>query len=290
MLLYRLEDYQKTKIPLAVWLESPSRLYQKKHIHDCFEIVLVCKGTGWCAIDGQRFPMLHQDLYVLRPGSLHEFTNRSGMLFYNVMFSPRLLTKTEKETFRPLLEKSGKYTLPGTVYDRLNSLLSDLTSELQFSRPGQSLAVKARFLCFLIELLRNLRMDEWGQKRQNPLTDASLLDVIARRCREKLTLDDLARVTGGSPEYAGRLFKQLTGVTFTNYLARMRIDIACGELKNSASSITEIAAGLGYYDIAYFDKCFRRIIGVSPKTYREGMRRKSSARGRITASSVSSAD
>ena len=82
------------------------------------------------------------------------------------------------------------------------------------------------------------------------------------------TLDDLAAVTGGSPEYAGRLFKKLTGITFSNYLTRCRIELACVRLKNTSASVSEIAAELGYYDIAYFDKCFKKIIGIAPSRYR----------------------
>ena len=98
-----------------------------------------------------------------------------------------------------------------------------------------------------------------------------MLDMVAVRCREKLTLDDLAGITGGSPEYAGRLFKKMTGITFSDYLTRCRIGLACVQLKNSAVSISEIAADLGYYDLAYFDKSFKKILGISPRTYRTNL-------------------
>ena len=269
MLLFQLKEYQKTELPISAWLENPDRLYQKEHVHDCYEMVLVCRGTGWCAVNGRRFPMLHGDLYVLRPGDLHEFTNNPGMRFYNVMFSDGMLSAAEIKILEPVLKKYGKYTFSASVFDRLTSLLAELCSELQFSRPGQNLAVKAVFLRFLLELLRNRRIVPLPkQPGGDPRPAARLLDLVIERCREKLTLDDLASVTGGSPEYAGRLFKKLTGITFSDYLARCRIELACVRLKNTSASISEIAAELGYYDIAYFDKCFKKIIGITPSTYR----------------------
>ena len=269
MLLFRLKEYQKNKLPVTVWLESPDHLYQKPHVHDCYELVLVCRGTGWCAVNGRRFPMLRGDLYVLRPGDLHEFTNNPGMQFYNVMFSGAMLTPDEMKIFAPVLEEYGKYTFASAVFDRLTSLLAELSSELQFSRAGQELAVKSLFLRFLLELLRNRRIDPLPkQKDEDPRPAARLLDMVAVRCREKLTLDDLAQVTGGSPEYAGRLFKRQTGITFSEYLTRCRIGMACVRLQNPAVSISEIAAELGYYDLAYFDKCFKKVLGISPRTYR----------------------
>ena len=152
MLLFRLKEYQKTELPIAAWLESPDRLYQKQHVHDCYEMVLVCRGTGWCAVNGRRFPMLRGDLYMLRPGDLHEFTNNPGMRFYNVMFSDGMLSAAELKIFKQVLDEYGKYTFSAAVFDRLSSLLAELSSELQFSRPGQNLAVKSLFLRFLLEL------------------------------------------------------------------------------------------------------------------------------------------
>ena len=269
MLLFRLKEYQKTELPIAAWLESPDRLYQKQHVHDCYEMVLVCRGTGWCAVNGRRFPMLRGDLYMLRPGDLHEFTNNPGMRFYNVMFSDGMLSAAELKIFKQVLEEYGKYTFSAAVFDRLSSLLAELSSELQFSRPGQNLAVKSLFLRFLLELLRNRKIDSLPkQKEEDPRPAARMLDMVAVRCREKLTLDDLAGITGGSPEYAGRLFKKMTGITFSDYLTRCRIGLACVQLKNSAVSVSEIAADLGYYDLAYFDKSFKKILGISPRTYR----------------------
>ena len=269
MLLFRLKEYQKTELPISVWLESPDRLYQKQHVHDCYEMVLVCRGTGWCAVNDRRFPMLHGDLYVLRPGDRHEFTNNPGMRFYNVMFSDGMLSAAELKIFKQVLEEYGKYTFSAAVFDRLSSLLAELSSELQFSRPGQNLAVKSLFLRFLLELLRNRKIDSLPkQKEEDPRPAARMLDMVAVRCREKLTLDDLAGITGGSSEYAGRLFKKMTGITFSDYLTRCRIGLACVQLKNSAVSISEIAADLGYDDLAYFDKSFKKILGISPRTYR----------------------
>lgn len=278
MQLYELKNYQKTSLPLAAWLERPSRLYQVEHRHDCYEMVVVRTGTGWCAVNGQRFPMLRGDLYVLRPEDLHEFTNNPGMRFYNLMFLPSIFSEAEAAVLRPLLDWHGKYLLPCAAFDRVDPILAELCDELAANRPGDTVAAKALFLRFLVELLRLPTQESIAASRyaKNPRLTARLLAFVAEHYREKVTLHDLARETGGSPEYAGRLFKSLTGSTFTNYLIQFRIDLACSKLENTGATITEIATETGFFDTAYFDKCFRKLLGISPQAYRKQFSRPSS--------------
>lgn len=269
MLLYEIKNYQTTALPLAAWLERPSSLYQEPHVHDCREMVVVRTGTGWCAVNGQRFPMLRGDLYVFSPQDLHEFTNTPGMRFYNVMFADSLFTAEEAELLLPIFRWHGKISLPCAVFDRVDHLLAELCAELDGERPGCTVAAKSLFLRFLVELLRLPKEEDAGENDgSDPLQASRLLAFVAEHYREKLTLKDLARREGGSPEYVGRRFKSLTGITFSNYLIQYRIDLACAMLENGAESISQIAAGLGFFDTAHFDKCFRKILGVSPAAYR----------------------
>ena len=175
----------------------------------------------------------------------------------------------EKELFSPLLAGDSRYTIPPVYRERLTLLLSELTSELKEGLYGVQVAARAHFICFMAGLLRYCSASpDIGEKSDRQKMISRMFDLISRRYREKLTLDDLAAVTGGSSEYAGRLFKKLTGMTFTAYLNRYRIDMACVELEKDQNTISEIAVDLGYFDTAYFDKCFKRIIGMSPISYR----------------------
>ena len=269
MLLYEIKNYQTTALPLAAWLERPSSLYQEPHVHDCREMVIVRTGTGWCAVNGQRFPMLRGDLYIFAPQDLHEFTNTPGMRFYNVMFADSLFTKEEAELLLPLFRRHGKVSLPCAVFDRVDHLLAELCAELDGERPGCTVAAKSLFRRFLVELLRLPKEEDAGENDgRDPLLASRLLAFVAEHSQEKLTLSDLAHRIGVSSEYAGRLFKSLTGIPFSNYLIQYRVDLACARLENSADSISQIAAELGFFDASYFDKCFRKVLGVSPATYR----------------------
>lgn len=64
-------------------------------------------------------------------------------------------------------------------------------------------------------------------------------------------------------------FKEWAGVSPNEYRINMRISAAKSMLRNSAISIREIAAQVGFSDPYYFSRCFRRAVGVSPRAWRE---------------------
>lgn len=71
-----------------------------------------------------------------------------------------------------------------------------------------------------------------------------------------------------SPIYLGRLFKSNTGVNFTDFVNDCRIEHAAELLINTELKITSICNDVGYKDINYFIKVFRRKKGMTPSEYR----------------------
>lgn len=85
---------------------------------------------------------------------------------------------------------------------------------------------------------------------------------------EQLTLNSLAKIYNFSPIYLGRLFKKETGTAFNEYLNIFRVNMARHYIEHGSGMIYEIAEKCGYNDVNYFYKCFKNIVGVTPKEYR----------------------
>ena len=100
------------------------------------------------------------------------------------------------------------------------------------------------------------------------LTDA--LSYIRSHHMYNLTLDDVAAQVHVSPFYLSHMFKEKLGVTFVEYLTRVRIEMAKNYLLNTQLPITAIAEKVGYEDASYFGKVFRKTTGVTPKGFRRG--------------------
>jgi len=94
---------------------------------------------------------------------------------------------------------------------------------------------------------------------------------IALHHAEQLGLRDVALAVKMSPYYFCKVFKHGTGLTFTEYLARRRIESAKRLLLNSHTRISEAAYAAGFQSLSQFNRVFRRIAGEAPSRYRESL-------------------
>lgn len=93
--------------------------------------------------------------------------------------------------------------------------------------------------------------------------------ILAERCCEALGVGDVAEALGLSKNYFGQLFKSETGSTVSEYLNLLRIDQAKKLLRQTNLKIYEIAYKIGFSDHFYFSIVFKKLVGISPKEYRE---------------------
>jgi len=85
---------------------------------------------------------------------------------------------------------------------------------------------------------------------------------------EGLSLSAVSRSVNTSPYYFCKVFKRSTGLTFTIYLARVRVERAKTLLLNPHVRVSEAAFQVGFQSLSQFNRMFRRITGESPTTYR----------------------
>lgn len=87
--------------------------------------------------------------------------------------------------------------------------------------------------------------------------------------QEKISLDEAAQAVNASTRHFCKVFKAATGITFTDYLARVRVEKAKHLLLNPNLRISEIAFETGFESISQFNRSFKRITNQSPSQYRE---------------------
>jgi len=90
------------------------------------------------------------------------------------------------------------------------------------------------------------------------------------RAAKKLCLATVAKAVNTSTFYFCKLFKRATGLTFTQYLARVRIEKAKSLLLEPHRRINEVAYDVGFQSLTHFNRVFKEIVGRSPSSYRQG--------------------
>lgn len=111
------------------------------------------------------------------------------------------------------------------------------------------------------------------QYRQENRVIETVKAYILQHYTEELELSKLAEAVYLTPSYLSKLFKTETGETITDFLISVRIDRAKELLRDrSALKTYEIGEKVGYADPAYFNKVFKKVVGCTPKEYRDRAR------------------
>jgi AraC-like DNA-binding protein len=93
-------------------------------------------------------------------------------------------------------------------------------------------------------------------------------DLIESRQQEDLSVGDVAKMLNISVFYFCKVFRKATGLTFTEYLAQVRVAKARNLLQNPHVRISEVAFEVGFQSITHFNRVFRKLTGESPTAFR----------------------
>lgn len=94
------------------------------------------------------------------------------------------------------------------------------------------------------------------------------LQYIHHHIGSKITLTDMADLVHLSPSYFSRLFSGEMGISFSDYVAKTKIEYAKNMLLEYNQTITSVAQKLGFHDVSYFIKVFRKFENTTPHEYK----------------------
>ena len=140
--------------------------------------------------------------------------------------------------------------------DDMTSIIKEIESVSKFESLLKYIKQK------LTELFAQYRMNE---------NVASVLEVIGRDYQKDLSLKDISKELFINPVYLGQLIKRETNSTFAELLNKQRIKAAQQLLLSTNDSIEDVCYAVGYSNVGYFYKVFRKLCGKSPKAYRQQM-------------------
>jgi len=94
------------------------------------------------------------------------------------------------------------------------------------------------------------------------------VEYLREHFRDKISIENLAKVAGLSSRQFGRCFAEAYGISPQTFLIKMRVQAACELLRNSNDELADIAMSLGFYDQSSFTLQFRQHMGQTPRRYR----------------------
>lgn len=155
----------------------------------------------------------------------------------------------------PLRLKLGCYDL---IHEKLKMIILQWTEHT----PYYELMTETLLMQLLIEISR-----EYDQKLisgdKHQLVDM-MKNYIQRNYNQRISKEQLGEVIERTPNYAANLFKSVTNQTISDYVHHQRMKRAVYMLTESQLTIAEIAEFLGYRDLSYFYRVFKRMMGTVP--------------------------
>ncbi len=254
------------------------------HYHKEIEFILVQEGVHTIHTSSRIYELHPGDVIVIGSSQLHKAqlrpNNHASYIVLHVdlepYFDPAMMhyTRHFMEVVTPLEEMNYLFKKYPHVQDEVGSAILHIHDEVMQKKKGYEIAVSMHIKHLLLTLLRN---DEEGLLSAHEYVDADLLrPVIAHveNClSEKIDMAEVSRLAGMSYVYFSKYFKKKMGIAFTEYVNRKRIAKAEKLLAIGSQSVIEIAAAVGFENMAHFYELFKRFNGCTPKQFKATMKR-----------------
>lgn len=225
----------------------------------------------WMVLAGEGYLNCDESTYRLRPGMFFVFS--PGQRIFAAHYSGPRITRFAAH-FRPTL--AGREVSAGLPFPILAREMKS-TGRMQrsveaimrqaFSGPEQEEALAERFHRLLVRIC-----DNRGENARTAF-HPGVGRAVRRMQRETAgirTIDELAREIGISRSHFDREFSRQVGVAPKRFLLSCRMAAARRLLESSDLRVGEVAEELGYSDIYFFSRQFKRFFGRSPMRYRTG--------------------
>lgn len=151
---------------------------------------------------------------------------------------------------------------------RLIQLLIRVYQETLEEKITDAFYASAKAYEFIMECYRYIKNLE-KETQVLPLQITKALSFIQTHYHEPITLEEIAKISGYSRFYFIKQFQHQLNSTPVQYLTKIRIQKAADLLRTTSLSVTDIALQVGFANANYFNKVFRKAVGVSAGTFRE---------------------
>lgn len=254
----------------------------REHIHDFVEISAVAEGEGEHYIGGTHFKVAKGDLFYIPVGVSHVFRPLSAapgrdLVVYNCLFARerlesvlRLLPQEEAlRAFFHACEQESRWFGVRDPSCAAEGMLRRLHDECLRRTSGFSALLHAGLIELLVHLHRLVRGARSAPSAADDGPIRERLARIGRACAETVRAGQLAADLGISPRQLQRRIRETAGMSLTEYVQEARIRESCRLLAETANPVGSIASAVGYQDVKFFNRLFKRRTGMTPGQYRK---------------------
>ncbi|WP_276501418.1 AraC family transcriptional regulator [Terrimonas pollutisoli] len=250
-------------------------MVQELHRHDFFFLLVLKKGTGSHEIDFTPYKVCDNAVFLMRPGQVHQLTLQAGTTGYLVEFKPDFYSPHDKSSLQ-LLRRAGNRNFYQPDDDSLRKILAALTSifrEYSGKQESYQQVIKANLDILFIELVR--QHHKGPPNNVNPYTQERLDELLAlleTHIADYKQVSQYAARLNLTPYQLNAITKATLGKTCSALIDEHIILEAKRYLLATTNQVNQIADHLGYEDVSYFIRFFKKQTGYSPESFRHNFR------------------
>lgn len=252
------------------------------HWHDEAEIIYITKGCMKITVWSHTYQVHEGDIIILMPHTIHsiEQLDSHHAEYFNIVFHFSILEKPEENSLydkylKPFLTHEKSVNCYEPKGSELNTLLTPSLLSLIEHRRDSYTTCEYLVKSNLFMIMHNLNQTCISADKNEVILQANYSKLktalyhVQNSYAQNITIKQVANLCGFSESHFMKLFKELTGMSFTAYLVNYRLELSAKQLLETDQKIIDIATNCGFNNHSYFTRSFLKKYGLTPAKYRQ---------------------
>lgn len=230
------------------------------HFHDAVEIIYVKNGGLTVNLNGSTVNVNAGEIVVVNSSTLHGFSKATDTVdYYFLMINDEFLKQHK-------LYDGSSYFTPVIRSIKINEDLQKIVEEYENKNAYFETAIIGYIISIFITLNRDYKTliaREFNEKNKTAQMVRLAIHYISERYKEKISVDGISNYLHFSKSYLSHGFKEITGYSIIEYVNLLKCHSA-KTLLLDGYTVSEVSSALGFSDVSYFSRTFKKTIGVLP--------------------------
>lgn len=241
----------------------------QSHYHEYFELYYLETG--------ERFHMIHDQLYCIRPGEfilfppylMHHSYGAEDVSFKRLLVYFQADAVNSPKLLEAIKSRGGVYRPVAGARRDIHKLMEVMLKEQDAASSFQEEAMSTLLNMLALSIVRQ-EYEYAAPEAKNRI--GKVISYIHTHYQEDIQLEQLSRHFYVSPYYLCREFKRYTNRTIVQYINITRIMNAQRKFMETDKNITQISKETGFSNLTHFNRVFKSVSGMTPSEYRKGCR------------------
>lgn len=259
------------------------------HGHDFLELAYIAGGSARHFFENSQAVVGVGDYFIIDYGVEHSYYSidkNEKLTVINCLFQPGFIDRTIAagcKSFNMLLGSymiraagnGGTEKMANIIFHDSDGEIARLLNRMKNEYQNKNNGYLEILRCNLIEIII-LTMRKLDKKRNFEIGDATCEQIkhyVCENYMNPVSLSEISREMNFSLPYLSKLFSEKVGIGFSEYLQNVRIEESLKILANTDAKLFEVARLVGYSDLKFFAKIFKKKMSMTPGRYRSLMRK-----------------